>query len=162
MSAGLRPEHPALTPLLEVEFFASIVLRLVAPQRNCAFWKHSTPGTSRSRWLSWLSCDPFGFALFICPCDFCTIRNTTCSFFPVLSSSWFTSRMSMVTSVSKKSLGTASMIPAAEGQVRAGRRQNLKANQVIQLLINIPESTKPRPCVKAGSTWQINKLKIIT
>lgn len=163
MSAGLRLKLSALTPLLEGP--VDSVLHINCSETGRSTEKLCSLKTQHTQYLlvslvSWPSCDPFGFALLICPCDLCTIKNTTCSFFPVLSSPWFTSRMSMVTSVSKKSLATASMIPVAEGQVRDGRRQNLKANQVIQLLINILKSTKPRPRVKAGSTWQINKLKI--
>lgn len=53
-----------------------------------------------------------GWAFFLDTFSFCTMWKTTCSFFPVRSSSsdWF--RMVIVTSLSKKSFATASIIPA--------------------------------------------------
>lgn len=147
----------SLTP--GIDFFAYCSKTGCSARRNCAFCRHSKPCTSWSLWLS------FGFALLICLCDFCTIKNTTCSFFAVLSSSWCTSRISKVTSMSKKSLATASMIPAAEGylRVRGGNRQlwqqKTQNNQVLQLWTNISEFTKPRLCIKTGSLWQMKRLK---
>lgn len=136
-------------------------------RRDYAFWGHSKPSTSWSLWMSWPSCNLVGFALLICLWGFCTIRNTTCSFFPVLSASLFMSRISMDTSMLKKSLATASMIPVAsrrtpisEGWQKAVCQQKKKnKNQVIQLLMNIPEFTKSMPCLKTSRIWDINKIK---
>lgn len=93
---------------------------------NYALWRHSKSSTSSSVWMSLVSSGLFAFVLLICLRAFCTTRNTTCSFFPVLSTSSFMSRILMATSVSKKSLATASMIPAAEWhlRVRNSRRQH--------------------------------------
>lgn len=152
-----KNEKPCLNPLVEGAVDSPT-------RRDYSFWGHSKPSTSWSLWMSWPSFNLFGFAL-ICLWGFCTIRNTTCSIFPVLSASLFMSSISMDTSMLKKSLATASMIPVAsrrtpisEGWQKAVCQQK-KNNQVIQLLMNISEFTKSVPCLKISSIWDINKIK---